>query len=297
LDALRYGGGRDRNRPFREAFGELVTVRLSQNMSRRWLLIAAVWVTVALPVFGQSLDTIVPMFDAVSIKPHDPNAQMTRVQITQDRYATQNISLESMITYAYDLKTEDQVAGLSGPVASGRFDVEAKMDEETVAAFKKLSFRDDDEKRRLMLQAMLADRFNLKVHHESKDLSMYALVVAKGGFKLKEADPNDTYPNGIKGPEGAPRSGMMMMRGDSITGQGITIAALASQLSRQVHRLVEDKTELKGRYDVSLQFTPNDIADAGKDATGESAKPSLFTALQEQLGLRLEPTKGPMDTS
>jgi len=265
-------------------------------MPRRWLLIAAVWVTVALPVFGQSADAAAPAFDAVSIKPHDPNAQMTRIQVSPDRYSAQNVSLKSMITHAYSLKTEDQVLGLSGPVASARFDVEAKMDEETVAAFKKLSLQEANEKRQLMLQAMLADRFKLKIHRESKELSMYALVIAKGGFKLKYADPNDTYPNGMKGPDGVSHSGMMMMRGDSLTGQGITIAALASQLSRQVHRIVEDKTGLKGKYDLSLQWSPDEIADTGKDVTGESAKPSLFTALQEQLGLKLEPAKGPVDT-
>jgi uncharacterized protein (TIGR03435 family) len=265
-------------------------------MSRRWLLILAAWAAVALPMFGQSANATVPAFDAVSIKPHDPNAQMTRVQGSPDRYSAQNVSLKSMITYAYGLKTEDQVAELSGPVASGRYDVEAKMDEETVAALKKLSLQEANEKWQLMLQAMLADRFKPKVHRESKELSLYALVIAKGGFKLKDADPNNTYPNGIKGPDGGTRSGMMMMRSDSITGRGITIAALASQLSWQVHRIVKDKTELKGRYDVSLQLTPDDIADAGKDVAGESAKPSLFTALQEQLGLKLEPTKGPVDT-
>jgi uncharacterized protein (TIGR03435 family) len=265
-------------------------------MSRRWLLILAAWAAVALPMFGQSANATVPAFDAVSIKPHDPNAQMTRVQGSPDRYSAQNVSLKSMITYAYGLMTEDQVAELSGPVASGRYDVEAKMDEETVAALKKLSLQEANEKWQLMLQAMLADRFKPKVHRESKELSLYALVIAKGGFKLKDADPNNTYPNGIKGPDGGTRSGMMMMRSDSITGRGITIAALASQLSWQVHRIVKDKTELKGRYDVSLQLTPDDIADAGKDVAGESAKPSLFTALQEQLGLKLESTKGPVDT-
>jgi hypothetical protein len=67
-------------------------------MSRRWLLIAAVGVAVALPGFGQSADATVPAFDAVSIKPHNPNAQMMRVQVTPDRYSTQNISLKSIIT-------------------------------------------------------------------------------------------------------------------------------------------------------------------------------------------------------
>jgi uncharacterized protein (TIGR03435 family) len=74
------------------------------------------------------------------------------------------------------------------------------------------------------------------------------------------------------------------------------MGALASNLSRQVHRIVEDKTELKGKYDLSLQWSPDEIADSGKDVTGESTKPSLFTALQEQLGLKLESIKGPVDT-
>jgi uncharacterized protein (TIGR03435 family) len=265
-------------------------------MSKPRLLIAAVFWIFVLPVLGQSGATGVPAFDAVSIKPHDPNAQNTRIQVAPTRYSAQNVSLKWLITTAYNLKSEDQVSGLSGAPGSARFDIEAKMDEETVEAFKKLSKQEVDEKRRLMLQGMLADRFQLKVHRETKDLPMYALVIAKGGSKLKEADPNDTYPNGVKGPDGVGHSGMMMMRGESLTGQGITIAALSDMLTRQVHRIVEDKTELKGKYDLTLQWSPDEIADSTKDATGEDAKPSLFTALQEQLGLRLDSIKGPVDT-
>ena len=265
-------------------------------MSKRWLLIATVWSAVALPLFGQSAAAPVPAFDAVSIKPHDPNAQNTRIQVAPTRYSAQNVSLKWLITTAYNLKSEDQVLGVSGPLGSARFDIEAKMDEETAEAFKKLSRQEADDKRRLMLQGVLTDRFKLKAHRETKELPMYALVVAKGGFKLKDADPNDTYPNGVKGPDGVGRSGMMMMRGDSLTAQGITIAALTDMLTRQVHRVVEDKTELKGKYDLTLQWSPDEIADSGKDATGENAKPSLFTALQEQLGLKLESIKGPVNT-
>jgi uncharacterized protein (TIGR03435 family) len=265
-------------------------------MSKRRLLIAAVFWSFVLPVLGQSGATSVPAFDAVSIKPHDPNAQNIRIQVAPTRYSAQNVSLKWLITTAYDLKSEDQVLGVSGPVGSARFDIEAKMDEETAEVFKKLPRKEADEKRRLMLQGMLADRFNLKVHRETKDLPMYALVIAKGGSKLKEADPNDTYPNGVKGPDGVGSSGMMMMRGESLTGQGITIDALASTLTRQVHRIVQDRTELKGKYDLTLQWSPDEIADSAKDATGENAKPSLFTALQEQLGLRLDSIKGPVDT-
>jgi uncharacterized protein (TIGR03435 family) len=265
-------------------------------MSKRWLLRATVWWAVALPLFGQSAAAPMPIFDAVSIKPHDPNAQNTRIQVAPTRYSAQNVSLKWLIMFAYNLKSEDQVLGLSGAPGSARFDVEAKMDEETVEAFKKLPLQEAEDRRRLMLQSMLADRFKLKVHRESKELPMYALVIAKGGFKLKDADPNDTYPNGVKGPDGVAHSGMMMMRGESLTGQGITMAALAGNLTRQVHRIVEDKTGLKGKYDLSLQWSPDEIADSGKDSTGENVKPSLFTALQEQLGLRLESIKGPVDT-
>lgn len=259
------------------------------------MLAAMCWV-VALPALGQMAAITSPAFDAVSIKAHDPNAQGTRIQVAPTRFSGQNVSLKFLMTYAYNLKSEDQVVGLSGPLGSARFDIEAKMDEETVEAFKKLPRQEADDKRRLMLQGMLADRFKLIVHHETKELPMYALVVAKGGSKLKEADPNDTYPNGVKGPDGVGHSGMMMMRGGSLTGQGITMESLASSLTRQVSRIVEDKTGLRGKYDFTLQWAPDEMADSAKDATGENAMPSLFTALQEQLGLKLDSIKGPVDT-
>ena len=148
--------------------------------------------------------------------------------------------------------------------------------------------------RRLMMQAMLADRFKLKVHHETKELPMYSLVIAKGGFKLKEADPNDTYPNGVKGPDGVGHSGMMMFLNGVLKAQGVPISNLANSLSLQVHRLVVDKTGLTGKYDFSLAWTADGVTP--DNGLGAETWPSLFTALQEQLGLKLEPTKGMVDT-
>ena len=104
-----------------------------------------------------------------------------------------------LLQNAYGLKMPDMLSGLPGWADSAKFDVEAKMDAETIAALKAMPKEQADEQRRQMMQAMLADRFKLKVHRETKELPIYSLVIAKGGFKLKDADPNSTYPDGIKG--------------------------------------------------------------------------------------------------
>jgi uncharacterized protein (TIGR03435 family) len=263
-------------------------------MLRRLLL--AGWVFVALPAFGQSADAVAPAFDVVSIKLHDGSARGSRFQTTPDRFTAENIPVQSMIMTAYNLKSDEQLSGLRGPVASVRFDLQATIDADTVEALKKLPMKERDEKRQLMMQAMLADRFKLKAHHETKDVSMYALVVAKGGPKLKEADLNDTNSNGLKGPDGVAHAGRWTMAHDSFVGQYITMASLAGSLTGLLHRIVEDKTDLKAQYDFSVQFSTDDIANAGAGVADAGAKPSIFTALQEQLGLKLEPTKGSVDT-
>ncbi len=301
------------------------TVRMMTGtvVRRGMLLMAAMWMAVALPVWSQdaSAGAKPPEYDAVSIKPYQPEGDrmMIRVQMLGDRYSAAGVSMKALIQYAYNLKSEDQISG-AGAVGDKRFNVEAKMDAETVAALAKLSPEERTAQQRLMMQALMADRFKLKVHRESKDLPIYALVVAKGGPKLKEADPNaappslpngmkmpDGGPNatGMKIPEGAPRgNGMMMMRPGSITAQGVPISSLVNILTMQLHRQVVDKTGLTGKYDIELKFGPEDgkvgmmqgdpSAEAGPVTTDSG--PSIFTALQEQLGLKLEPTKGPVDT-
>jgi uncharacterized protein (TIGR03435 family) len=144
------------------------------------------------------------------------------------------------------------------------------------------------------------------VHTETKTLPVYELMIAKEGSKLKEATPGDTYTNGIKGPDGVAHGGMMRMGRGEVTGQALPVESLVNMLSRQLQRTVIDKTGLTAKYDFTLQWTeegPTPMfkgsdggsqqrADAAPDATG----PSIFTALQEQLGLRLQPAKGPVET-
>jgi uncharacterized protein (TIGR03435 family) len=257
-----------------------------------------------MPMFAQTATVGAKAFtfDVVSIHPTNPDSQMTRVLILSDRFSANGVSMMSLISFAYPVKNSNQISGVSGSTGSARFDVEAKMDEDTAAALKKLPDEERQTQRRLMLQTMLADRFKLKVHHESKEVAVYALVIAKGGFKLKEADPKNTYANGIKGPDGVSHAGMLMVSNGRLTGQAISTQRLADNVSGQVHRIVEDKTGLAGRYDVALQWSPEDNRGTplpgGTQQDAASATdsgPSIFTALQEQLGLKLESAREPVD--
>jgi len=279
---------------------------MTEFASRRILwFVAMTWMAVSptafsRTVYGQdtstSTPTPTPTFDVVSIRPGDANSTMRRIHITPDRYAATGTSLKGMIQQAYDLKMEDQISGVTGWADSARFDVEAKVDEKDVEALKKLPPEQRQQQQRLMMQAMLADRFKLRVHHERKELPMYALVVAKGGSKLKQADPNDTYANGIKGPDGVAHAGMMRSSNNSMTAQGIPTGNLALSLSGQVQRMVVDKTGLTGTYDFELHWSPEELHGDSPSDGASTQGPSIFTALEEQLGLKLESTKGPVDT-
>jgi uncharacterized protein (TIGR03435 family) len=126
---------------------------------------------------------------------------------------------------------------------------------------------------------------------------MYQLVIAQGGPKLHEAKPGDTYADGIKARDGTPigGAGVMMSRG-SYTGQQVTVAALLNLLKGASGRPVVDKTGLTGKYDITLRWTPELGPSSPDSAPPEDTGPSIFNVLEEQLGLKLEPTKGTVPT-
>jgi len=150
-----------------------------------------------------------------------------------------------------------------------------------------------EEQMRERVRSMLADRFQLMVHRETKESAVYALVVAKGGTKLKE----NTDPSG--------RPGIMGRRRGEFTGTAAPMQLLTQMLSNQLGRPVIDKTGLTGKYDFQLQWTPDPGQNPGPPGVlppGVAAPPppdpngpDVFTAIQEQLGLRLESQKGPVD--
>jgi len=267
---------------------------------KRIVLLAVGWMAIALPVLGQgaATDAKRPAFDVAAIKLNKAG-QGWRFMGTADGYSATNAPLKMLIKYAYDLKMDDQISGLPGWADSAHFDIQAKMDEDTLAAFKKLSAEDGMKQRRLMMQSLLEDRFQLRVHHVSKQLPIFDLVVAKGGFKLKDADPKNASTNGIKGPDGVVHGGMMWFDGRHLKAQAIPISDLANMLSNFLNREVVNKTGLAGKYDFTLEWSPDDnqgpkMLNGQQDATDTG--PSIFTALQEQLGLKLDATKGPVDT-
>jgi uncharacterized protein (TIGR03435 family) len=240
-----------------------------------------------------------PPFDVVSIKPNKSDGGMIRVMYKPDGYSATNISLKMLILGAYGLK-EDQLSGLPNWADSARYDIDAKVAGPDVAELQKLK----NDQRRLLLLPLLADRFKLTVHDDTKILPIYELIVANNGSKLKEATPGDAYANGVKGPDGIGRTGMMTMRPGQLTAQAVPMTSLVTMLSQQLHRTVVDETGLTGKYDISLQWTQDDGSNPmfkGTDGSQQSAEPSpdaslpsIFTAVQEQLGLKLQSSKGPV---
>jgi uncharacterized protein (TIGR03435 family) len=250
-------------------------------------------------------------YDVVSIKPVDPNARINRVglQYTPDGIEAGHVTVAMLIRAAYGgfmkLSTEDSVSGLPEWGKTDAFDVGAKMSPEQAAEFAKLSKDDQEEQREAMLRSMLEDRFKLKVHRETKTVPDYELVVAKGGPKLKEGGAPD--PNGPKDRDGKPIAGsfLMMRKVGQATAQGFGMEQLANFLGQGpmgVGRMVKDKTGLTGKYSFTLNWTPDTLGSGAMDglklaqpaATDESG-PSIFTALREQLGLKLQPGTGTID--
>lgn len=283
---------------------------------RRKLLLSVSRLAVAVPlIFGQ-LNTAqspapaqapnttanVPDFEVASIKPDKSAIGMARLMFTPDGFSATNIQLKMLVSEAYGVR-QDLLSGGPGWFDTARYDIEAKVAGPDVAELRKLSF----DQRKSMFRPLLADRFKLKVHSETKTLAVYELVIAKNGPTLHEAKPGDTYANGIKGPDGNAHAGMMRMGPGEFTAQGIPIANFANMLSQQLHRTVLDKAGLTGQYDITLKWAPDEgtrpmpggpggSPPGADNAPPQDSGPSIFTAIQEQLGLKLESTKGPVET-
>jgi uncharacterized protein (TIGR03435 family) len=232
-----------------------------------------------------SADTANPAafsYEVVSIKPYkQSDAGMSMWwRTTPDGFSSQGFDLADLIRDAYDIVMDDQLTGLPPWANSERYSVDAKMDEESAAAIKRLPPDQRGKIQDSMLQAVLADRFQLKLHTESRELPIYNLVTAKGGPKLTEAPKDKNY-------------GYSMGPG-RLSGTGVELDSLAYSLSNEVGRLIVNKTGLTGKYTIDLKWQPDSMA-AGSSPAGNDALPDLFTALEEQLGLKLESAKGPVD--
>jgi uncharacterized protein (TIGR03435 family) len=243
-------------------------------------------------------------FDVASIKPNKSGSDRVRMMVRPDGLSAMGGTLQMLIHYAYDVQ-DFQIVGGPKWMSSDRYDIEAKMGSAQVEKFQTLTPEQRMFDTKQMLQALLANRFQLELHREKKELPGYALVIAKNGPKLHEAKPGDTYSNGLKGPDGGSGAGLMIMGGNGgpLTGQGVTVAHLVHILSMQLGRTIVDETKLTGKYDFTLQWAPDErtspmsaATQGGGDAPPpDSSGPSIFTAIQEQLGLKLESRKVPVE--
>ena len=229
-------------------------------------------------------------FDVVSVKMHSPENRDSRMQLLPDGVRLSNLALQDLIVQEYGLVLSDQIAGLPNWANSERFDIEAKVAGADVAAFKKLTL----DQVRAMGRPILADRFKFASHEEKEVRPLYALVVAKGGSKLQlstlSSDDRDARTGliGMGHASGSNGAGM-----NELTARGVAMDRLARVLSQQgLGRVVLDNTGLTGRYDFKLTWAPDSVA-ADPNPTDTSV-PSIFTAVSEQLGLKLEPQKGPL---
>jgi len=246
-----------------------------------------------------------PTFDVVSIKPNHGGTELFRVRMDAGRFVADNATVKFLLEFAYRMK-DSQISGLPGWADSEHYDVEAKQDDSSADAKPKLNPDERGEQLRLMLQSMLADRFKLALHHETKELPLYALVVGKNGPKLHESPPapGDALPAGPPTPNGPqPRGSIRMMGRGELSLNAVGLDMFAEVLSRQLGRLVVNKTGLTGKYDLTLKWTPDEgqgpmAGGPSRDAAPppDANGPSIFTALQEQLGLKLDLQKGPTDT-
>lgn len=262
------------------------------------VLPVAVSIMAAVQVHGQILHATVPLpsFEVATIKPSRPGAPGTISLGPKgaDRFLGMNVTAKDLIEFAYTIDDDRQVVGLSGWMLSKRYDIDAKVGDAEVAAMSKLPLSYNPY--RFMQQALLMDRFKLKVHFETKELPIYVLVVAKGGPKLKASEMNPAHPAEPLKP------GSLRLGPGEAAAVGATTEMLAEVLERQSEvgnapggrgRMVVDKTNLSGLFDWTLHWTP--WQDLGSGELSNSKGPSMFTALQEQLGLKLEPAKGKVE--
>jgi len=262
----------------------------------RWIILVLLGTPV--PVCSaQATASSSPRFVVATIKPSDPNRTEAGGDIGFSpgggSFDAKAESLKELIEFAenfgyYDV--DQRIIGGPKWIGSSKFDVAAKCDEETARAFGKMSLKQQLHTEEEMVHAFLTDRFKLRTHHEMRRLTVLALVRVKGGPGIRTSKAGEEDPGGAEGPPG------------NWEGHGVSMAVFAGNLSalpEVAGRIVVDKTGLTGGFDFKLKWTPEAMADVPPSFDGrtksDSPAPSLFTALPEQLGLKLKLMREPVD--
>jgi len=237
----------------------------------------------------KAFPAIAPAFEVAAIRENqsDHTARSHIISSPNNgRFTAINAPLMMLIQFAFGIP-ESRILGAPSWISTTKFDIDAKADTSVDDQLSVLGSDRGKAQKRLMLQALLAERFQLRAHPETRELPMYALVVARSGPKSLESKANGTTIDG--------GNGRIQVQGGENT-----IALLAEQLANSLGRPVVDQTGIQGRYNITLKWTPDNSADPKLNGTELAAAAldapaaSFFTAIQEQLGLKLEPRKGPV---
>lgn len=212
-----------------------------------------------------------PDWEVVTVKPSDPNAVGDHIDQNGRHLVLAGDTVEMLLVLGYNVQ-KNQIADAPDWVKTARWNIEGLCNTDGEMNLPQLQ---------TMIRKVLAERFGLKLHKDQREMAVYRLTVTKGGPKMTAGDPNGS-------PEQHPRDGSGQ---HSETMKNASMAELALVLEFRVDRPIVDQTGLNGRYDFTLKWT----YDEDRAPTDGSAAPSLFTAVQEQLGLKLEPVKAPAD--
>jgi uncharacterized protein (TIGR03435 family) len=261
-----------------------------------WLFLSGLAFTVLIGVHGKASATPqqqsatapsaapAPVFDVAAIHPHisEPHEHNSIASSPFDgHFRAENVSVAMLIHWAYEMP-DTRILNAPEWASSTHFNIDATADPSVDAALHQMTSDAGRKQKEKMVQALLADRFHLAMYTETRELPIYELVIARGGAKFGDPKSSGTTVNHGR---------------DHIEVEGSNSAALlAEELSKEVGRDVVDKTGIIGRYDLKLRWTPDDSAAPASDGAASPAAdsgPSIFTALEEQLGLKLEPAKGP----
>jgi uncharacterized protein (TIGR03435 family) len=273
---------------------------------------AAAFVTGVRPAAQQAgTQGTAPTFEAASVKPNKSGELGGFVRRQPGgRFTVTNMALRPLITFAYQLQSMQLIGGPSW-VSDDRFDIVAKMEGDPPAVMA----GSGPDQMQLALRTLLADRFNLSVHRETRDMDVYALVMARPGGKPGPAlkpSTQDCSPQAFQARRGSPPPGPPAPNADVFCGMrgspgrlqlgGLPLSQLANGLQGLAGRIVIERTGLSGNWDAEVTFAPEGRGgppggpppDVNLPPIDPNA-PNIFTALQEQLGLKLESTKAPID--
>jgi uncharacterized protein (TIGR03435 family) len=224
-----------------------------------------------------------PSFEVATVKPSKPGRFGEDLDESNNTLTIQNYSLRHLIREAYSLKSDSQIISGLGWIDTQRFDIVAKVDDVEVARMDKMEGDESDRDWDRMLQSLLADRFELKATRGQRTLPVFVLVVTRSGPKIKHT------PEKSSGASPDSDSGVNIHNGE-LTARATSMDNFASVLTGMrdmASRVVINRTGLAGNYDFQLDWA----RDRGDGVSSDSPYPGLFTALEEQLGLKLKPAR------